>query len=107
MLSVHEGSVEWGEPPHSTKPSATNIPVDIFMAGDIPLYAIALGKEGFATWWCNWCKLFKPEWQAVDHQVGLPWTMDTLQKHATSIQNGLVDFNSVQGDVWCEGAASL
>ncbi len=97
MLSVVEGSVVWGDPPpHSTGPSAKTIPVEIFMAGDILFYAIALGKEGFATWWCNWCQLFKPEWQAVNHQVGIPWTMDALQKHATLIQNGSVNLNSVQ-----------
>jgi hypothetical protein len=65
MLYVDEGSVEWGEPPHPphpTAPSATSIPIEIFMAGDTLFYAIALDKEGFATWWCNWCKLFKPEW---------------------------------------------
>jgi hypothetical protein len=95
-LSVDEGSVQWGDPAHSTNPSAKTIPVEIFMAGDILFYAIALGKEGFATWWCNWCQLFKPEWQAVDHQVGIPWTMDALQKHATSIQNGSVNLKSVQ-----------
>jgi hypothetical protein len=35
------------------------IPMELFMAGDILFYAIVLGKEGFATWWCNWCQLFK------------------------------------------------
>jgi hypothetical protein len=65
------------------------------MAGDILFYAIAIGKEGFATWWCNWCKLFKPEWQAVDYQVGVPWTMDALQENATKIESGLVNLNSV------------
>jgi hypothetical protein len=34
-----------------------NSSLELFMAGNILFYAIALGKEGFArTWWCNnWC----------------------------------------------------
>jgi hypothetical protein len=84
-----------GRTSYPTAPSATSIPIEIFMAGNILFYAIALGKEGFATWWCNWCKLFKPEWQAVDHQVGVPWTMVALQEHATLIQSGAVNLNSV------------
>jgi hypothetical protein len=100
-MFMKEGSVEWVDPPHSTAPSATTIPIKIFMAGDILFYAIALGTEGFATWWCNWCKLFNPEWQAVVHQVGVPWTMDALQEHATQIENGPVNLNSVH--VVCGG----
>jgi hypothetical protein len=56
------------------------------MAGDILFYAVALGKEGFATWWCNWCQLFKTEWQAVDHQVGIPWNMESLKAYALRIE---------------------
>jgi hypothetical protein len=96
MLSIDEGSVEWGAPPHSTAPSTRTIPVEVFMAGDILFYAIALGKEGFATWWCNWCQLFKTRWQAVDHQLGIPWNLESLKQHATQIENGSVDLSSVQ-----------
>ena len=33
------------------------IPIELFFASDILLYAIALGKEGGAGWWCTYCKL--------------------------------------------------
>jgi hypothetical protein len=33
--------------------SKTTITVELFMAGNLLFYDIALGKEGFATWWCN------------------------------------------------------
>jgi hypothetical protein len=97
MLCIDEGSVGWGEPPpHSTNPSARTIPVEIFMAGDILFYAIALGKEGFATWWCNYCQLFKPNWQATDHQLGIPWSMESLKQHASKIECGSINLNNVQ-----------
>mmetsp|Transcript_32788 Transcript_32788/g.48821 ORF Transcript_32788/g.48821 Transcript_32788/m.48821 type:complete len:206 (+) Transcript_32788:1180-1797(+) len=37
-------------------PTADNtiIPIEIFFAGDILLYAIILGKEGGARWWCTY-----------------------------------------------------
>ena len=38
------------------------IPIELFFASDILLYAIALGKEGGAGWWCTYCKLMKPDW---------------------------------------------
>jgi hypothetical protein len=70
--------------------------VELFMAGDILFYAIALGKEGFATWWCNWCQLFKIEWQAADHQVGIPWNMESLKAHFLRIESSAVNLDCVQ-----------
>jgi hypothetical protein len=33
------------------------MPINIFMAGDILLYNIVIGKEGMSGWWCNYCQL--------------------------------------------------
>jgi hypothetical protein len=41
------------------------IPINLFMAGDILFYNMVIGKEGFSTWWCCFCKLFKNDWQQV------------------------------------------
>jgi hypothetical protein len=76
--------------------SKTTITVELFMAGNLLFYDIALGKEGFATWWCNWCQLFKTEWQAADHQVGIPWNMESLKAHALRIESGAVNLNCIQ-----------
>jgi hypothetical protein len=52
-----DGEVEWEGGGGDT--ARQTIQVELFMTGDILFYAIALGNEGFATWWCNWCQLFK------------------------------------------------
>jgi hypothetical protein len=59
VVSIMDGEMKWGGGRGDT--ARQTIPVELFMAGDILFYAIALGKEGFATWWCNWCQLFKIE----------------------------------------------
>jgi hypothetical protein len=92
MLCIDEGLVGWG----GQQGDDQTIPVEIFMAGDILFYAIALGKEGYATWWCNYCQLFKTNWQATDHQLGIPWTMESLKQHASNIECGSIDLNNVQ-----------
>jgi hypothetical protein len=80
-----DGEVEWGG--GRVRHSKTND-----SSGD----AIALGKEGFATCWCNWCQLFKTEWQAADHQLVIPWNMESLKAHALRIEIGAVNLNCVQ-----------
>jgi hypothetical protein len=80
VVSIVDGEVKWGGGGGDT--ARRTIPVELFMAGDILFYTIALGKEGFATWWCNWCQSFKTEWQVADHQVGIPWNMESLKAHA-------------------------
>jgi hypothetical protein len=89
-----DGEVEWGGGGGDT--ARQRIPVELFMAGDILFYAITLGKEDFATWWCNWCHLFKTKWQAADHQVGILWNMESLKAHALRIESDTVILNFVQ-----------
>jgi hypothetical protein len=36
------------------------------MSGDILWFATALGKEGFAGWWCYCCQMFRLDWQSED-----------------------------------------
>jgi hypothetical protein len=67
------------------------IPLQVFCASDILLYAIALGKEGSAGWWCTYCKLFKPNWQSANHELGELWTIESLRKHSEDITSGEVD----------------
>jgi hypothetical protein len=76
------------------------IPVELFMAGDLLFYTMALFKEGFATWWYNWCQLFKTEWQTADHQVGIALYMESLKAHPLRIESGAVNLNCVQNVCW-------
>eukprot|EP00957_Ditylum_brightwellii_P115916 8841588-Ditylum_brightwellii.AAC.1 len=68
-------------------PTADNtiIPIELFFAGDILLYAIALGKEESAGWWCTYYRLMKDEWQSHNHKKGVLWTTDDIAQHAEII----------------------
>jgi hypothetical protein len=66
--------------------SITN--VELWMAGDLLWYSTALGKEGYAGWWCPYCTLFKSNWQSKDHEVGENWTVDKLTTHAGKLESG-------------------
>jgi hypothetical protein len=62
------------------------IPIELWMAGDILLYSLALVKEGYSTCWCNCCHLFKTNWQEPGHPPGEPWTLQALKEHASKIK---------------------
>jgi hypothetical protein len=62
-----------------------HIPIEVSLASDILLHAIALGKEGSAGWWCSYCQLFKPNWQRADHQRGSLWTIESISQHAEQV----------------------
>jgi hypothetical protein len=66
--------------------TGTIIPVELFLASDILLYAIAVGKEGSAGWWCTYCKLKRDDWQAADHEKGAVWTIENLGEHAGNLE---------------------
>jgi hypothetical protein len=57
---------------------------------------LALGKEGYSTWWCSFCCLFKTSWQEPGHLPGEPWTLLGLKEHASKIENGETNVNNVQ-----------
>jgi hypothetical protein len=66
-------------------------PVTLWMSGDLLWYATALGKEGYAGWWCSYCQLFKTDWQAAGHAEGDLWTIAGLSDHADKIESGEVN----------------
>ena len=62
--------------------SRTIIPIELFCASGILLYAIALGKEGSAGWLCTYCKLIKPYWKINGHDGGYSCTINDIVIHA-------------------------
>jgi hypothetical protein len=73
-----------------------NIPINLFMAGDILFYNMVIGKEGMSGWWCSQCKLFKTTWQHAGHDRGEPWTIESLKEHARKIENNEINTKDVQ-----------
>ena len=52
---------------------------------EILLYAIALGKEGSAGWWCTYCKLVKLDSQINGYERGHSWTINNIALYAEGI----------------------
>jgi hypothetical protein len=90
-VSIFEDRIEFGEDPTAQK----IIPIHLFMAGDILFYNMVIGKEGFSTWWCCYCKLFKNNWQQAGHERGEPWTIQSLVEHADAIESGDINMKDV------------
>jgi hypothetical protein len=82
-ISIVEGQAEFGANAAAEK----NIPINLFMAGNILVYNMGIGKVGMSGWWCSYCKLFKNDWQQLRHVRGEPWTIESLTAHAEQIAN--------------------
>ena len=54
------------------------------LAGDLAFLAVMMGKEGFSSAWCNWCKLPKSAWQCADCKPDL-WTIDEIRQQVDLI----------------------
>jgi hypothetical protein len=59
-VSIVNGQAKFGV---HDKAAQKMTPINPFMAGDIPFCNVVIGKEGFSTWWCCFCKLFKNDSQ--------------------------------------------
>ncbi len=91
-ISSVEGQAEFG----ANAPAKKNIPINLFVAGDILFYNMVIGKEGMSGWWCSYCKLFKNNWQQVAHVRGEPWTIATLTTHAEQIANQQINTKDIR-----------
>jgi hypothetical protein len=92
LIVIVEGQAEFGENPASEK----NMPINLFLAGDILFYNMVIGKEGMSGWWCSYCKLFKNDWQQLHHQPSVPWTIESLTEHAEQIANQQVNTKDIR-----------
>jgi hypothetical protein len=99
-ISIVEGQAEFGANAAAKK----NIPINLFMAGDILFYNMVIGKEGMSGWWCSYCKLFKNNWQQLGHVCVEAWTIESLTAHAEQIANQEINTEDIR--VWAGGAAS-
>jgi hypothetical protein len=53
-----------------------NVPIRVFVTGDLAFYATAAGKEGMDKAHCIWCKLKRSEWQCHGHDRGAKWSLN-------------------------------
>ena len=90
-----DGSVVLG-----SSANGKEIPVKIFLAGDLLFFAMACGKEGSASWWCTYCDLIRTDWQIKGCRKGDLWSLDKLKEHHQKIVDGIVkktDAREVKG----------
>jgi hypothetical protein len=48
----------------------TNLPIRVFVTGDLAYFAAILGEVNMAGDWCTWCELPAKEWSPTDHNKG-------------------------------------
>jgi hypothetical protein len=73
-----------------------NVPIRVFITGDLAFYATVVGKEGMDKAHCHWCKLTSAQWQALGHPPGTKWTLEELKRVANSLALGKTE-NGVKG----------
>ena len=54
------------------------LPCCVVNVGNMPYQSMMLGKEGFETWWCNYCNLIRTDF---GKKQGKLWTMEDLTRH--------------------------
>jgi hypothetical protein len=62
-----------------------NVPIRVFITGDLELYATAVWKEGMDKAHCHWCKLPSARWQTYGHAPGSKWILEELKRVAGTI----------------------
>jgi hypothetical protein len=73
-----------------------NVPIRVFMTGDLAFYATVVGKEGMDKAHCLWCKLKKAQWQQYGHERGVKWTLQELKRVAASLYESNKTENGVK-----------
>jgi hypothetical protein len=66
----------------------TNLPIRVFVTGDLAYFAAILGKVNMAGDWCTWCRLSAKEWSPTDHDKGELWTLEAMAEVRLSISLG-------------------
>jgi hypothetical protein len=72
----------------------TNLPIRVFVTGDLAYFAAILGKVNMADDWCTWCGLSAKEWSPTDHDKGELWTLEAMAEVRLSISSGATNGTS-------------
>jgi hypothetical protein len=63
-----------------------NVPIHVFITGDLSLYTAIMRKEGMDKAHCHWCKLRSSQWQVLGHAPDTKWTFQELKRVAASLK---------------------
>jgi hypothetical protein len=56
----------------------SNVPIRLFITGDLAIYATMLGRENANQYYYMWCKLKKAAWQRCEHPSGPRFNIEEL-----------------------------
>ena len=62
-----------------------NLPIRVFVTGDLPFYTTVVGKDGMGKAHCHWCKLPSSKCQTYGHAAGTKWALEELKRVADSL----------------------
>ncbi len=72
----------------------TNLPIQVFVTGNLAYFAAILGKVNMAGNWCTWCGLLAKEWSPTDHDKGKLWTLEAMAEVQLYISLGITKATS-------------
>jgi hypothetical protein len=72
------------------------VPVELWMSGDLLFFAIALGREGSASHWCQYCDKSSADWKVDGHTPGTPWTIANIVEHLEKLKTGQLNKKKAQ-----------
>jgi len=73
-------------PLNADEPALCDVPIRLFINGDLKFFAQILGRDGMSTSWCMWCRVHPSEWKGLDGVDPQElWSIDS-QKKNTSIE---------------------
>ena len=72
-----------------------NVPICVFITGDLAFYETLVGKEGMDKAHCHWYKLKSAKWQEYAHARGMGWYLEEMKQVYVSI----IDMNKKQNGV--------
>ena len=81
---------------HTNQTLFAEVPIELWVAGDLKWIAAAFGKENSSGHWCPWCLSPAKEWSSANHDSnnGPFWSSELLREYAEGVQTGRLKTSS-------------
>jgi len=71
-----------------------DVPIRLFVTGDLKFYAQMLGHDNMSGCWCMWCLKAPNEWKKQDDEIppshAEEWTITKLKSHKLKVAQGML-----------------
>jgi hypothetical protein len=72
-----------------------DVPIRLFVTGDLKFYAQMLGRDNMSGCWCMWCLKAPHEWNKQDDEIPQnhveDWTISKLKAHKLQVAEGTLE----------------